>query len=1438
MKISRNNLIFWLILLFINIIISKSSNYYEFKYPKNEEILKINNLEYVNFYGQIEIIEGDNFEIYCYSYSFEIKEDDNGNLINYNNFYNNSYPGRIEDIKISEQYMIIKGKGYISFGANNITILNVNNITILQLPYDLNNKYYQLDGNGNTLEIVLDNGNVCFYLNNICHNTNEIINNISGKQIINIRNINNAKDTNIKFLYTIRKEIYSIDQEQGDKIYCLLINQYKFIVKESLAKQYYALKEGILKITGNPYVEFNKEKYISDDDNGLYYFIPESEIIEIYLTNADEGEISIVGINPTIEMNFPKSIITQINQSIGPQYLRIEIYYLFDQYNEEYILEFGNYVEIVEGTMFKNGDLNKGFYSSNLIINKNHAGKIYTVIYKTSGTFSYKKIFNWIELKEFEIMQIILPNYNEITFKYNQNKTKNVLLHFEEGYKSSYVNIYIYTSEENIKYNATSRLYSGHYKALNFWKELEIDKSTIYLIIQTKDYGYNDYISFRNGNILLKNEDPHTIKEFNELNFIVYILDLEYGNNNIEILSTIRNTFTISLYEEEIEKQICIEYSCQFKVMKENNKKHFIFIKNINNKIKEFNKELYILQYQELDYYTISNNGFLTKYFLFPFEFKFKLSSEFFSNFQLTKELNINYRYSLELNKYNVTINITNISKNYILTSDKIDNYNYEHYYINFNQNNISELIISVRGNWNIDSFLPYENISFSFGGPFYIVFPEYNPPKINNSIGNIIFYTIINRNIDKSKKYLFSLPSKTKLLKGKLFTKNEELNNEYKPIRKYMLDNEIFENDSEYTFEFKNQINGEVYYELLNGQILLNKNYVDYKTYELDFRNNDNIYYLGLYNDNIEIYAYVDNEDNTIAISYKNDNSNLNPVLPNESHDKLNDFFFPLNTQYNIIKFSWKNENRNKTNKEFIIFDPNLIEENLYYSKQGKFYLKKGKEKIIKLEKNNIEKSDIYRIVTRSHNKMVDLTINSNNIYTLNSANSYTNIWEISKNEDFLYKAISSSHTLLYSKVLEGSIYKVLYLKNATTIVEKSNNILIKIGLLKNVGYIDLIIKNIYKNNFYYIIYPFDKNKNELRRLILPIFNTNSTKINFKSDSDKINISKLNPIYDQQYNNKFNDSYLAISYEQDFENPKESPYEVSIVYRKITNQGYSFLDDNTPLYIKHTDYDYFEFNRYSLKRKQYSNLVLNFISYGGVKSSNITFFKGIGLLRTIDLWKKYTQVVIDKEDIIDDLDIEYNIAFLEEYKGFCLQFFYSFTDEKIDINEFENIENKLYITVKGNIISWEKLDNVKKYIIYMGKNVYPYEKLSLFSNDCYLRELNKGYNDDIITTEKNSYKFKKETQTLIVTVVALEEKYGMRIVYNPIEYSYYNNEDDNSFIIIFFSVFGGILIIICIIKMYQGIKRSNKEQEKNNNKDYGISMVEDCHPIISPNDK
>ena len=292
------------------------------------------------------------------------------------------------------------------------------------------------------------------------------------------------------------------------------------------------------------------------------------------------------------------------------------------------------------------------------------------------------------------------------------------------------------------------------------------------------------------------------------------------------------------------------------------------------------------------------------------------------------------------------------------------------------------------------------------------------------------------------------------------------------------MLNNNFFENNTDITIEYTARIDPIIYYEKISGEIIENKKYNNYKTYNLNFEKKDVVYYLGLYEDSIDTYAFADNLDNTIVISYKNDNSELYPVLPNDNYHKLNSCFFPLNTQYNFIKFSWNDKNTNKFNKEFIIFDPDLTKEDLEYSKQGKFYIRKNVKKTINL-KTNEEEKDIYRIVTKSFNTEIKLSISQHNDYQLNKTNRYTNIWEVKKGEKFSYEVYSYFHTVIFSKILEGSIYKQLELYNNSVIKdEKANNIIFNLELLKNTSSFTIQITNNKRAIFYYNIYHINKNE------------------------------------------------------------------------------------------------------------------------------------------------------------------------------------------------------------------------------------------------------------------------------------------------------------------------------------------------------------------------
>ena len=122
---------------------------------------------------------------------------------------------------------------------------------------------------------------------------------------------------------------------------------------------------------------------------------------------------------------------------------------------------------------------------------------------------------------------------------------------------------------------------------------------------------------------------------------------------------------------------------------------------------------------------------------------------------------------------------------------------------------------------------------------------------------------------------------------------------------------------------------------------------------------------------------------------------------------------------------------------------------------------MKRNTDKVIKLKNDGSEK-DVYRIVTRSYEEYsVELNINLNYKYILNNTNKYTNVWEVSKGESFSLKALSSENNLLFTKILEGSIYNSFILSNNTNKELNSNNILFKINLFKNSSEFEIDITN-----------------------------------------------------------------------------------------------------------------------------------------------------------------------------------------------------------------------------------------------------------------------------------------------------------------------------------------------------------------------------------------
>ena len=124
-------------------------------------------------------------------------------------------------------------------------------------------------------------------------------------------------------------------------------------------------------------------------------------------------------------------------------------------------------------------------------------------------------------------------------------------------------------------------------------------------------------------------------------------------------------------------------------------------------------------------------------------------------------------------------------------------------------------------------------------------------------------------------------MPNDARLIIGNLFKENGDLNNEYKNPAKYMLKEDLFENNNIITIKYSGLNQAELYFEFIDGDIIKNRQYNDYKNYNLNFKDNNKIHYFGLYNQEINTYAYINNEDNNIKILYKDGYENLSPVLP-----------------------------------------------------------------------------------------------------------------------------------------------------------------------------------------------------------------------------------------------------------------------------------------------------------------------------------------------------------------------------------------------------------------------------------------------------------------------------------------------------------------------------------------------------------------------------
>ena len=364
-----------------------------------------------------------------YTFSSEYIEKNGAEYINYEHYYKLK-KGDEYEIESYEKYLLFLGNGYVSFGGTNYIELNLDSIKEFTLPYNLNNKYYKLSGEGNTLEILSTSNQIEVYVNNYkCIQKCEARN----KDVVNVINWYNAKKENLKLLFVNRKTVYSVNLEKGDKVKYLLNQNFTFQITSSLAQNYYDLDEGILAVYGKPNLTFSNIQYNCIEEYSsyqLYYIKPYNNSITIKAqTNSLSNEITIEGLDPTISITFPETWYQKINKGLGPQYLRITIN---SEFADEFIFDFGTNVIWFEGKMFTDqGSLNKGESKTNVKISKENAGKTYTAVYNSnSGTFKATKIINWIELKEYEYKKFEISEGEEKAFKYTKGGTSSTLIKF------------------------------------------------------------------------------------------------------------------------------------------------------------------------------------------------------------------------------------------------------------------------------------------------------------------------------------------------------------------------------------------------------------------------------------------------------------------------------------------------------------------------------------------------------------------------------------------------------------------------------------------------------------------------------------------------------------------------------------------------------------------------------------------------------------------------------------------------------------------------------------------------------------------------------------------------------------------------------------------------------------------------------------------------
>jgi len=294
---------------------------------------------------------------------------------------------------------------------------------------------------------------------------------------------------------------------------------------------------------------------------------------------------------------------------------------------------------------------------------------------------------------------------------------------------------------------------------------------------------------------------------------------------------------------------------------------------------------------------------------------------------------------------------------------------------------------------------------------------------------------------------------------------------------------------------------------------------------------------------------------------------------------------------------------------------------------------------------------------------------------------------------------------------------------------------------------------------------------------------------------------------------------YFALSYDHDVMNPVDNPSEIKITYNERIIIIYPSIDNNVINILTDNIYN----SKFTLQRNKSANLVLNFIVNEESELHADISFEQIYYIDKINLNKKYVQKVIDKSHFDDEENFEYQIEFntekkLNSYEYSCIFFYYKFTDENININDFDqyNSFNKI-INIEDNKISWNKLSSINYYEIYMV-NYSNSRVKKLFNNDCYLSYLRNQSDSGIkiINTTNNFYEFEKTNHDLIINVIGIDNKSNMKILYNSAYFVYDTENETNYTIIIVSIVLGVILLIVGIfvgIIIYRKYKLKNKQE-------------------------